>query len=268
MHDPGGKSFQPLPPGVTGAALFDGPDACYRLELRRVFSEEAAKLGTTAPFALWIGLNPSVADGDQDDPTIAIECAATRALGLDRYLKMNLSPYRATDPGRLRYAVHDLCPAGHVERLLWRAMTAARVVMACGVPPGPLTGYDDEVFRLLEWAGVELWCLGTTKEGFPRHPLYMGAAWPLARWYGRVEALGPTYRFFPPDAVTPRQTGDRWRVGDAWATPAHRPRRLRDLNYYQVVEVTDDGMPVTVPAGHLANRYADEVNDWAKRIAG
>jgi hypothetical protein len=36
------------------------------------------------------------------------------------------------------------------------------------------------VTRLL--AGHDLWCLGTTREGHPRHPLYVAGRQPLVRW--------------------------------------------------------------------------------------
>jgi hypothetical protein len=38
----------------------------------------------------------------------------------------------------------------------------------------------DAVARI--FAGRALWCLGTTKDGHPRHPLYVAAKQPLVPW--------------------------------------------------------------------------------------
>jgi len=32
------------------------------------------------------------------------------------------------------------------------------------------------------FAGRELWCLGLTQDGHPRHPLYVAGDQPLVRW--------------------------------------------------------------------------------------
>lgn len=263
-HDPGGRSSRALPAGVIGSALFSGPDDCYRLELWR----RVKGAGEDAPFVMFVGMNPSTASAEADDPTIAIEYGMIPLeYGMvppgERYLKMNLSPYRATDPKRLAYAFVPLSPEGHTAQLVTRAMTADTVIMACGVPPGPLLATAMETFETLLWAGVDLWCLGTTKEGFPRHPLYMPAGSPLARWYGPAEGLGPTKTFYPPDG-----TWGRLHEGDCYAMRAPRGKRVRDLLYFQVVGHRLDYDPIAVPAAHLAYRYKADVDAWVKRVSG
>ena len=254
-HDPGGKTRRPLAEGVRGGAEFDGPDACYRRLLWRSWGV------CDAPYALWLGCNPSTADGLLDDPTVAAEIGHTKGLGLTHYLKMNISPYRATNPKALQHVAIPLVPRMHRTEVAYRAMTAARVIVACGVPPGPLDREAHELLDLIAWCGVPLWCLGTTREGWPRHPLYMPADSPIARWYGPEEALGPTHRFFAPD-----ETPADWVVGDALAYRAPKQRRLRDLVYYQVTGIDARGLPVIVPAGHLAHRYGAEVDAWVNRV--
>jgi hypothetical protein len=38
------------------------------------------------------------------------------------------------------------------------------------------------VASIMRDAGARLWCLGTTKDGLPRHPLYVRADQPLIEW--------------------------------------------------------------------------------------
>jgi hypothetical protein len=39
------------------------------------------------------------------------------------------------------------------------------------------------------FAGRELWCLGTTQDGHPRHPLYVPGEQPFERWQPLVDPL-------------------------------------------------------------------------------
>lgn len=173
-HDPGGKVRTRLPAGMTGGATFCGPGDCYRTLLWRSWGPEDAAA------ALFIGMNPSTADAMLNDPTITREVGFTRSWGMTRYYKANVSAYRATDPKRLAGAPID-CPE-NVETILGVAVQVARVVMACGALSGPMLALFKALVRdLTEW-GVPLWCLGTTKGGFPRHPLYLASATPLEPW--------------------------------------------------------------------------------------
>lgn len=279
-HEAGGKSSWPMPEGVTGDALFSGPDACYRLELRRSWRVICERLGATSsyttreaafapPYTMWLGLNPSTADGDMNDPTISRECTLTATIGGNAYLKMNVSPYRATDPSRLAYAAVPLLPSGHTERVLRRAMRAERTVVACGVPPAPLLTVAENLFELLDWCGVELWALGTTLDGWPRHPLYLPADAPMARWYGRAQGFGPVHRLYDPDGGTPPEFGGFFEIGEAYFYPAPKARRLRDVLIYQCVDYINGNMnsPVFVPAAHLARQFADRIDIWARKAA-
>src|SRR5215210_5073106 len=69
------KILLPLEPGVRGSAVFS---ECgnYRRLLTRYWGDDE-----DAPFALWIGMNPSMADAAADDPTTQRECRMTRSWG-------------------------------------------------------------------------------------------------------------------------------------------------------------------------------------------
>lgn len=120
----------------------------------------------------FVMLNPSTADAERDDPTIRRCIGFAKKWGYDTLSVRNLFPYRATNPKELLTASHVTGGTrGDVELLA--AMTANLVVCAWGanVPfsrdKEALAMFDDQ------FPGVQLYCLGVTKQGFPRHPLYV-----------------------------------------------------------------------------------------------
>jgi len=78
---------------VTGAAEIS-PCGLYRYTLWRWF-------GMGDRTVRFIGLNPSTADANQDDPTIRRCADFARRWGFDRLCMVNLFAYRATDPREL-----------------------------------------------------------------------------------------------------------------------------------------------------------------------
>ena len=131
---------------------------------------------------MFVMLNPSTADAERDDPTIrrCINFAARWERGW--LYVVNLSPLRATDPA-------DLLRAGPEPEEIWlenvRTIldTSARsdlVVAAWGVH-GQAEGRAQRVLAAL--AGrCEIHCLGTTRAGYPRHPLYLPVTEQLVRF--------------------------------------------------------------------------------------
>ena len=91
-------------------------------------------------------------------------------------LIVNLFAFRHTDPRKLRSADEPVGPAN--DEVL-RAFTreAAQTIVAWG-SHGALRGRSAEVGPLLS----DPLCLGTTKHGEPRHPLYVPADAALVPW--------------------------------------------------------------------------------------
>lgn len=164
-HDPGGKVRTALPAGMRGDAEFS-PCGRYRYWLSRQW-------GNGSRFALFVGMNPSTATGDLNDPTITREIGFTKNLGLDWYIKMNVGDYRATNPNDL--AAHGVVPCsdGNLSRIIEMASEAAFVIMAHGILPQPLQPAGRELIHELKSHGLALHCFGTTKAGWPRHLLYV-----------------------------------------------------------------------------------------------
>jgi hypothetical protein len=81
---------------------------------------------------------------------------------------LNLFAYRATDPKALRLAGVDVVGGGNDEALRWASSIAGRTLAAWGAG-GRLRRRGQAVTPLLE----DPLCLGVTRRGEPRHPLYV-----------------------------------------------------------------------------------------------
>ena len=131
---------------------------------------------------VFVMLNPSTADGDQDDPTIRRCVSFAKALGYDRLEVVNLFAYRATKPADLLRLNHDDEPWGPANRLnINTALDLAGIVICAWGVHGTHLGQDETVLGWLEWwidsldRDVPIVALGLTKDGHPRHPLYLPA---------------------------------------------------------------------------------------------
>ncbi|HMP07602.1 MAG TPA: DUF1643 domain-containing protein [Lacipirellulaceae bacterium] len=134
-----------------------------------------------AGFALFIGVNPSTADAEQDDPTIRRCVRFAKDWGYGGLEMCNLFDWRATDPAKLPrkgFAVSEY----NDPTLRVRVAGAAVVIAAWGAVPWAQPRID-EIQRTV-FAEEPRWhCLGLTKQGYPRHPLYVPAkAVPVLFW--------------------------------------------------------------------------------------
>lgn len=118
---------------------------------------------------LFIGLNPSTADETQDDPTIRRCINFAKAWGFSGVYMANLFAFRATDP-KVMMQADDPIGRDNDAWLRTLSSSASLVVGAWGVG-GSYMGRDREVCQLIG----AMDCLGLTKGGHPRHPLYVRA---------------------------------------------------------------------------------------------
>jgi hypothetical protein len=135
----------------------------YRYTLTRIWSEER-------PSILWIMLNPSTADATQDDSTIRRCVGFTRSWGYGGLMVANLFALRATDPVELSRCDDPVGPEN--DAVLCREAGRVPLVVAAWGTGGALRGRGDYVRELL---ACPLHHLGLTRQGFPRHPLYVRA---------------------------------------------------------------------------------------------
>jgi hypothetical protein len=120
-------------------------------------------------------LNPSTADALLDDPTIRRCIGFARAWGFGALEVVNLFAFRATLPSQLRAALDPVGPRNN--RFLRAALGRADAVVAAWGAHGSWGGRDRAVLHLLSGGIDQPWpspqCLGLTKHGHPRHPLYL-----------------------------------------------------------------------------------------------
>ena len=124
---------------------------------------------------LFIMLNPSTADEDNNDPTIRRCVGFANRWGCDWLYICNLSPLRSTDPKGMIAAgpEPDEIWDQNIETIRMAALNADEVIVAWGVH-GRHESRDTKVLLALnEYFGLSINCLGKTKDGFPRHPLYV-----------------------------------------------------------------------------------------------
>ena len=166
----------PTPDTLQVARTADlSPCGVYRYRLTRHWD-------SSLPRVRWVMVNPSTADASVDDPTIRRCMAFSRAWGCGSLVVVNLYAYRATDPDDLirqfkagvdvvgpdnDAAIVDACGTG-LTVAAWGAQHWAQQ-------------RAKRVLTLLRLAGARLHRIGVTKDGMPRHPLYVrGDAVPVS----------------------------------------------------------------------------------------
>ena len=143
------------------SAVFS-PCRTYRYSLGRIWNRKL-------PTVMFVGLNPSTADEQEDDPTVRRCIGFAQKWNSGGLILVNLFAYRSTDPLGLLEADDPVGPEND-KRILAGANDAERVVVAWGTKGG-LLGRDQYVLSLFPGAH----CLGVTKDGYPKHPLYLAS---------------------------------------------------------------------------------------------
>ena len=149
----------------VGAVL--SADGLYRFLLTRDVAPEGAVTPTRT--VCWVMLNPSTADAEQDDATVRRCMTFTRTWGYTSLAVVNLFALRSTDPSVLRSHAQAI-GCGNDAYIIGAAMAADLVVCAWGTK-GDHLGRDAHVLTLL--ADTEPHALDLTKDGHPKHPLYV-----------------------------------------------------------------------------------------------
>ena len=147
--------------------------AAYRYSLTRVWDD-------AGPRVMFVMLNPSTADEVQNDPTVERCERRARHLGYGGFRVTNIFALRATDPRQMRAAADPIGPdndATLAQGCLW----ADDVIAAWGVH-GAHRGRGPEVAERLRAQSAPLYHLGLSKDGHPRHPLYLAYAQAPVLW--------------------------------------------------------------------------------------
>lgn len=154
---------------MRARAVWDGGADEYRYLLERVWDERRPRL-------FFVGLNPSTATAEADDNTLRRVQGFARRLGFGGLLMGNAFAWRTRHPKVLKAAhargVDVIGPENDAWLVRMHAQAGA-TLLGFGADAA-LGGRGVQVARLLASSpGPALQCLGLTKEGFPRHPLYL-----------------------------------------------------------------------------------------------
>lgn len=133
-------------------------DKIYRYTLSRTWD-------STKPTVLFIGLNPSIADENIDDPTVTRCINFAKDWGYGTLLMANLFAYRTTYPKEI-YLIDD--PIGKDnDYYLLECVKQSDLIVACWGNNG--TYMDRE--KIIKELVPNLYCLQKNKNGTPHHPL-------------------------------------------------------------------------------------------------
>ena len=139
----------------------------YRYSLSRVWDDNK-------PRVLFIMLNPSTADAENDDPTIRRCIGFAKYWGYGGLYVVNLFSLRATNPKDLLTAPFVV----GVENEKWfRRMSALAHLVVCAwgnsLIVDKLQKRLDHTWKPLSWISKPLHYLELSNDGTPKHPLYL-----------------------------------------------------------------------------------------------
>jgi hypothetical protein len=115
-------------------------------------------------------LNPSTADDSIDDPTIRRCIGFAKSWGFGALDVLNIFAYRSTDPAVLR-KITD--PVGKENDRFIVETTGKRDCELVIAAWGNMGMYASRASNVVKIIPRDVMCLGKTKAGFPRHPLYV-----------------------------------------------------------------------------------------------
>lgn len=148
----------------AGTAIFS-PGREHRYLLSRTWDP-------TRPSVIFVMLNPSTADAFALDPTVRRCAGFSQSWGAGSLIVVNIFALRSTNPKGL-YAHSD--PIGPLnDEVLAAIPGSSQAVVAAWGNHGALDRRGETARRILMGrVRPDLVCLGKTKRGFPRHPLFV-----------------------------------------------------------------------------------------------
>jgi len=143
---------------IKGAVI--SKDQKYRYRLWRIWDE-------AKPLIVFVGLNPSTADAEVDDPTIRKCINYAAQWGYGGLYMLNLFAYRATDPKDLLAAIDPIGPQNnrHITNVI---KVTDKTILAWG----NLGKHKQRAAAVMQFFNSP-YCLKVNQSGSPSHPLYL-----------------------------------------------------------------------------------------------
>ena len=181
-------------PGVNGRAAFSRCGR-YRWFLERCWNDPCARqrMDGACDTLIFCGLNPSRADANTDDPTMRRLSGFAQTWGYRRLVVINLFALITPSPAVLRRHRRPVGDANDAVLNSWlqRWCRCPGWTLWLGWGAGGGLGRRDQwmLERLSELNSLRQQhgasgplCLGTTRSGHPRHPLYLAGSASLQAW--------------------------------------------------------------------------------------
>ena len=155
---------------MTKSTALLSDDRRHRYELGRVVDDAGTGV------VVWFMLNPSTADEQFNDATIRRCIGFSKSWGFRELKVVNLISYRSKNRRDIRqfrnppFEGEYFTNLSHVERV---CLEADCIILAWGAD-GESVGGDAARERACE-LNDEVWVLGWTSNGQPKHPLYVNA---------------------------------------------------------------------------------------------
>lgn len=136
----------------------------YRYLLRRAWDDDK-------PRALFIMLNPSTADANVDDPTIRSCIRLCTEMGHGSFEVVNLFAWRATKPTELSSGQDVIGPDN--DAAICAALGRCDVPICAWGAHKLAYSRGRAVWQAIRAERPAVFCFGRTKDGAPKHPLYI-----------------------------------------------------------------------------------------------
>lgn len=144
-------------------------DHTHRLFLTRLWEPDNSKI-------LFIGLNPSTADEKEDDNTVTRLINFSKSWGFGGFYLTNLYTYISSDPDVMIDYYHGLkntefkaLHRTNMKIIDEKALICSMIVFCWGAT----VGHDDIAASQISRRHKQARCFGHTKDGHPKHPLYL-----------------------------------------------------------------------------------------------
>ena len=136
----------------------------YRYSLTRSWDSSAKKV-------LFIMLNPSTATEIQNDPTVERCERRAKALGYGAFKVCNIFAYRSTDPKIMRLQKDTIGP--ETDQIIIKSANWSNNIICAWGTNGSHLNRGKKIEELLRAKNFTLTHLGLSKDGHPKHPLYI-----------------------------------------------------------------------------------------------
>lgn len=159
---------------ISSSAVFS-PCGNFRYQLRRDWND--------GQNIAWLMLNPSIANANENDPTLKRVLDFSRRWGYGSLVVVNLAAHISSNPKRLKFATDPIGPL--TDYWVKKSIDGARELL-CAWGSSSNLGTDllrwrphQLLTRIREWEPqLSFSCLGVNQDGSPKHPLYIS---PLAK---------------------------------------------------------------------------------------